>query len=188
MKTNCARVTGRLAGRVIAALRDVIHLQHAAKGPIESLPLVWGVNQLRELSIFVIKSNDVPRGAGRGSRRTGAEGIALDLIPGVNCLRRGLIRRAVRAAVPGRDAPSTKPVAIPSQDRLNDRHNIVDVLEAIEEVQGLAVVASWRGGHCPLRIDFLIVDNVMDACIFNPGMADEGRLRLPISNGPQIPD
>ena len=84
MKTNCAGVAGRLVSRVIAALRDVIHLQHAAKGPIEGLPLIWGVNQLREPSIFVIKSDDVPRGAGLGSRRTGAEGIAFDLISGAN--------------------------------------------------------------------------------------------------------
>ena len=80
MKTNSAGVIGR---RVIAALRDVVHLQDAPKGPIEGLPMVWNVKQFGEVSIFFINDNDVPGAASLGSRFTVAEDIAFELISGV---------------------------------------------------------------------------------------------------------
>src|SRR5215472_10574377 len=177
MKTNSAGVIGR---RVIAALRDVIHLQDAAKGPIEGLPMVWGVKQLGEVSIFLINENDVPGAAGRGSLRTVAEDIAFEMISGVGVGGRAFPSVAAEAAIPGGDTPRSGVIVVPAQNRLNDGHHIVDVFEAIEKEHDLAVVGTWVRWDLPFRIDLLIVDGVMDAGIFNPGMADVGVLHAPL--------
>src|ERR1019366_8711240 len=79
--------------------------QDAAKGPIERLPKISGVGQLREVSILFINGNDVPRGAGLGSRSTVVKDISSEMISGFDMRRRGLIDSALLAAIPTGDAP-----------------------------------------------------------------------------------
>src|SRR5215469_9812770 len=153
MKTNSAGVIG---GRVIAALRDVIHLQDATKGPIEGLPVVWGVKQFGEVSIFLINENDVPGVAGLAALGTVAEDIAFEMISGVGGGGRTFPGVAAEAAIPGGDTPRSSVIAVPAQNRLNDGHHIVDVFEAIEKVHDLAVVGSWVPSRsAPARLPFL---------------------------------
>src|ERR1035438_8421471 len=105
------------------------------------------------------------------------------MISRVDWRRGGFNDSAVLAAIPTGNAPGRGVVGVPSQDRLNDRHNVIDILEAVEEVDGLAIVVGRRRGHVPFRIDLTKSGTRSDARIFNPGMADVG-----LSNCPLIPD
>src|ERR1039458_9237179 len=98
------------------------------------------------------------------------------MISGIDWRRRGLPGSALLAAIPTGDAPRVLVIGVPPQDRLNDRHIFTVLLQAIEEEHGLAVVVLRRRGDVPFAIDLAIVGTRVDVRIFNPGVADVGRL------------
>jgi hypothetical protein len=93
-----------------------------------------------------------------------------------------------RCGVPSKVVPLTQQfqlampheIGIPPQDRLNNGHHVVDVLEARKIIQGLTIVRGRRRGDAPLGGQKPIGPFGDDALGYNPRVADVGFLNRPL--------